>query len=281
MDISSQRKTIIIYLILLMSLIVYTTYSQIPDTKKPYKSPKFIFELCGSFDDPTGSSNGNVKDFFSFKNYGLTYGLGFHFNMKYAADKKASLYPFISMGFTQLQNNDDEKSFIDSNIISAGYPPPGNLLYRSTPGSSVLFLRNFYAGAGLQYYFSTRYHILPFAGLELTFNYIWGSYVQNPRIVAGNNPGGQKTFDISGASRFGFGVNLGSEIRVNKYLGFVLGINYKFTNLLGKNSESSTEPNTINLLDNENTSLNSNLNSSRNIEHLEFFLGFVMFAGSK
>lgn len=281
MDISCQRKTIIIYFTLLMSFLIYNTYSQIPDTKKPYKSPKFIFELCGSFDDPTGSSNGDVKDFFSFKNFGLTYGLGFHFNMKYAADKKASLYPFISLGFTQLQNNDDEKSFIDSNKISGGYPLPGSIQYNSTPGSSVLFLRNLYVGAGLQYYFSTRYHILPFAGLELTYNYIWGSYVQNPRIVVGNYPAGQKTFDINGTSRFGFGVILGSEIRVDKYLGFVLGINYKFTNLLGKNSERSTEPNTINLLDKKETSLNSKLNCSRNIEHLEFYLGFVLFAGSE
>jgi hypothetical protein len=128
---------------------------------------------------------------------------------------------------------------------------------------------------------STRYHILPFAGIELTYNYIWGSYVQNPRLVAGNNPQWQKTFDISGASRFGFGVNLGSEIRVDKYLGFVLGVNYKFANLLGKNSGRSTEPDTISLLDKEDTNLNSNLNSSRNIEHLDFYIGFVLFWGSK
>ena len=273
MNIGSKRKAQIVITLLMISLSVQTLLSQIPETK-PYKAPEFIFELCGSFDDPTGSSNGDVKDFFSFKNYGLTYGLGFQFNLKYAADKKASLYPFISAGFTQLQNNDDEKSYIDSNKITGGYPLPGSLQYNSTPGSSVLFLRNFYAGAGLQYYFSSRSHILPFAGLELTYNYIWGSYVQNPRIV-------QKTFDISGASRFGFGVNLGSEIRVNKYLGFVLGVNYKFTNLLGKNSERSTEPNTISLLDRADTGLNSNLNSSRNIEHFEFYLGFVLFAGSK
>jgi len=281
MDIINNRKVLIFYIILIVSFSAHTVFSQIPETKKPYKAPEFIFELCGAFDDPTGSSKGDVKDFFNFNGYGLTYGLGFHFNMKYAADKNAKLYPFISAGFTQLQNNDDEKSYIDSNKITGGFPLPNNLMYNSTPGKSLLFIRNFFAGAGLQYYFSSKSNIIPFAGLELTYNYIWGSYVQNPRIAAGNGPAGQTTFNINGESRFGFGVNLGAELRVNKYIGFVSGVNYKFSNLLGKSSERTSEPNTIGLLDKADTKLNSNFNSSRNIEHMEFYLGFVLFAGSK
>ena len=279
MNIRSKRKAQIIISLLMISLSAQTLLSQIPETK-PYKAPKFIFELCGAFDDPTGSSKGDVKDFFNFNSYGLTYGIGFHFNIKYAADKNARFYPFVSAGFTQLQNNDDI-SYIDSNKITGGFPLPSNMTYNSTPGKSVLFIRNFFAGAGLQYYFSSRSHIIPFAGLELTYNYIWGSYVQNPRIAAGNGPFGQTTFDISGVSRFGFGVNLGAELRVDKNLGFAFGVNYKFTNLLGKNSERTTEPNTLTLLDKADTNLNSNLNSSRNIEHVEFYLGFVLFAGSR
>jgi Outer membrane protein beta-barrel domain len=280
MDIKKSIIPITIYLIGIF-ILQKSCSAQEPDTKTHYKAPKFIFEVCGAFDDPTGSSSGNVRDFFTFDNYGCTYGLGFQFNIKYAANNKAFLYPFITGGFTQLQNDDHNSAYIDSNKITGGYPLSSNTQYNSTPGTSLIIFRNFYAGAGLQYYFSSKGHFLPFAGLELLYNYIWGYYIQNPAIVEGNDPGGQTTFNINGASRFGFGINLGTEYRISKHLGFVLGANYRLTNLLGKQSERSNDINTMNLLDKEDLNLNAKLNKSRNIEHLEFYLGFAIFAGTR
>jgi hypothetical protein len=276
-------KSILRISIFLISIFILQNQStaQEPDTKVNYKAPRFIFEVCGSFDDPTGTSSGNVKDFFTFDNYGCTYGLGFQFNIKYAANKKSSLYPFLTGGFTQLQNDDHNQAFIDSNKITGGYPLSSNTQYNSIPGTSLIILRSFYAGAGLQYFFSSKGHFLPFAGLELSYNYIWGYYIQNPNAAVGGNAGGQTIFNINGASRFGFGINLGTEYRISKHLGFVLGANYKLANLLGKQSERSNEVNTINLLDKADTNLNTNLNKSRNMEHLEFYLGFTIFAGSR
>jgi hypothetical protein len=277
------KRSIPPLIICLLSLFILykPSAAQEPDTKAHYKAPKFIFEVCGSFDDPTGTSSGVVKDFFSFANYGCTYGLGFQFNIKYAADKKATFYPFLTGGFTQLQNDDHDLAFIDSNKITGGYPLSSNMQYNSTPGTSLIIFRSFYTGAGLQYFLSSKSHFLPFAGLELTYNYIWGYYIQNPSATAGGNAGGQKTFNINGASRFGFGINLGSEYRITKNLGFVLGVNYKMSNLFGKQSMRSNEVNTINLLDKADSNLNTNLNKSRNIEYLEFYLGFSVFAGSR
>jgi opacity protein-like surface antigen len=253
------------------------SYAQEPDTKQNFKSPKFIFELSGSYNIPTGSAKGELGEFFKFENYGIAYGLGFHINIKYSANKKGTLYPYIVLGITQLQNDDNEKSYIDSNTISGGYPLRGSETFNSTPGTSLLIIRSIYTGAGFQYVFNSKSRLIPFAGAELTYSSIWGYYVQNPRLIAGNNQLGQTTFDINSTSRFGFGLNAGADYRISNHLGFVMGLKYRFENLLGKKSEISIEKNTMNLLDKSSVNLNSNLNKSRNIEYLEFYLGFTFF----
>lgn len=275
------NKISTIFFTILFFVFAGYSYGQEPNNEQNFKPPKLIFEFSGSFNIPSGSTKGNIEDFFKFENYGTTYGLGFHLNVKYAANKKGTLYPYMNVGLSQLQNDDNEKSYIDSNIISGGYPLPGSALYKSTSGSSLLIIRSVYAGAGLQYVFNSKNRLIPFAGAELNYSYIWGYYVQTPRLPAGNNPKGQTTFNINGASRFGFGLNIGTDYRISKHLGFVFGIKYKLENLFGKQSEKSIEKNTINLLDNASENLNTNLNKSRNIEYLEFYVGFAVFTGSK
>ena len=90
----------------------------------------------------------------------------------------------------------------------------------------------------------------------------------------------QTTFNINSTSRVGIGISAGADYRISQNLGFVLGIKYKFDNLFGKQSEKTTEKNTLNLLDKASENLNSNLNKSRNIEYFEIYLGFVVFAGA-
>jgi len=270
-----------ILITILLFVFVHISSAQEPDIPQNFKSPKFILEFSGSFNIPTGSTKGNIEDFFKFENYGTIYGLGFHLNIKYAANKKGTLYPYINVGLSPLQNDDNKKSYIDSNIISGGYPLPGSDIYKSTNGSSLLIIRSAFAGAGLQYIFNSKSSFIPFAGVELNYSYIWGYYVQNPNLPAGNNPKGQTTFNINGASRFGFGLNFGTDYRISKHLGFVFGVKYKIENLFGKQSEKSAEKNTMNLLDKASGNLNTNLNKSRSIEYLEFYLGFALFAGTK
>lgn len=240
---------------------------------------KFILELAGSFDVPVGNAKGELGDFFKFQNYGLVYGIGFHFNMKYAATQK--LFPYFTAGFTHLQNDEDTISFIDSNLIRNGYPLPGNQIYNSTPGTSMLIIRNFYAGLGLQYFFNSSQPLMPFAGIEITYNYIIGFYEQNPKIVPGSEGVHKEIFDIKPASRIGIGINIGADYRLAENLGFVFGIKYSAANLLGKNSERTLEKNTIALLDKSAPELNSHLNKDRNIGYLQLYVGFSVFLGRK
>lgn len=251
-----------------------------------YSSPKFVFELTGSFDTPVGDARGELQDFFTFKNYGLVYGIGFQIDIKYAATTKGNLYPYFSAGFCQLQNDDFEHSYIDSNIISNGYPLPGDLTYNKTNGHSILDIRIIDLSLGLQYYFTSKHSLLPFAGCEVNYNYIWGLYEQTPFTVPGNEGSHTTMFEINPASRVGIGIGTGMNYRISNHLGFVFGMKYKIANLFGKKSEktqsSSINPgdkNKLNLLDNSAPDLNSNLNASRNISYLQLYVGFTVFAG--
>lgn len=241
-----------------------------------------MFELAGSFNVPIGQSRGEVADFFKFQNYGLVYGIGFHLNVKYAANKKGSIYPFFSAGFAQLQNDVVGTSYIDSNIIRNGYPLPGNLIYNSTPGTSLLVIRNIHAGLGVQYVFISKHSLLPFAGIEADYNYLWGFYEQIPNVVPGSEGLHQTQFNINPASRVGIAIDIGSDYRITNNLGFVFGAKYSIVNLFGKKSErTGIGDNSMNLLDQSAPDLNSNLNTSRNISYLQFYIGFSVFAGKR
>ncbi len=248
-----------------------------------------IFELAGHFNVPVFDARGELQDFFTFKNYGLVHGIGFHFNAKYSANKQGTLYPFITAGFCQLQNSDDSKAYLDSNAIRYGYPLPGNLTYGNpVNGNSILALRIIDLGIGVQYYFSTKHTLLPYAGIEFDYNFIWGFYEQTLTVVSGNAPGGKTDFNINNTTRLGVGIDLGLDYRVTKHLGFNFGTKFKIANLLGKNS-GKTNPSTdtpgdlnkMNLLDKAAPELNSNLSSSRNLTYFEFYIGFSVFAWNR
>ncbi len=267
-------------------MITFGSYGQLHSQdnilKYKFTTPRFVIELAGSFNVPIGQARGEVADFFKFQNYGLVYGIGFHLNVKYAANKKGSIYPFFSAGFVQLQNDEIDNSYIDSNIIRNGYPLPGNLIYNSTPGTSLLVIRNIHAGLGLQYVFINRHPMMPFAGVEADYNFLWGFYEQIPRIVPGPQGLNKTQFNINPTSRVGIAIEIGTDLRINRNLGFVFGAKYAIANLFGKKSErTSSGDNTMNLLDQSAPDLNSNLNSSRNISYLQFYIGFSVFAGKR
>jgi hypothetical protein len=229
-----------------------------------------------------------MADFFTFKNYGLVHGIGFDLEIGYAADKKSHLFPYISAGFVHLQNDDNEHAYIDSNNISYGYPLPGNQIYNTTSGNSVLVFQIIHFGAGVLYFFSPKAHVSPFCGAELNYNYISGYYEQNSYPLPGRTNEGKTEFDIKKTRRIGAGISLGFNYRMTDELGFMFGAKYIVANVFGKESvrtdAASVNPgdkNTMNLLDAAAPELNSNLNSNRSISYLQFKVGFSVFLGKK
>lgn len=237
--------------------------------------------MAGSFNDPLLDASGDITDFFKFQKYGTVYGIGFHFNIKYNVNKKSHFIPYITVGFSHMQNDDNVNAYIDSNKITI-YPLQNSQVYNKTSGESILIFKDFNVGLGVQYSASTRNTLIPYAGIELNYHNIWGFYNQKPNIAVGPNSSDEMTFNMKPASRIGLGLDAGLNYRVNEYLGFVFGTKFQVSNLLGKNSERAdgTDIYKITFLDKESTDLNSNLNKSRNFAYLSFYIGFVVFAGT-
>ena len=59
----------------------------------------------------------------------------------------------------------------------------------------------------------------------------------------------------------------------------VFGFKYKLANMIGKTADFLKEENKMNLLDGEDTDLNTNLKDTRSIGFMELYLGASFFVG--
>lgn len=183
--------------------------------------------------------------------------------------------------------SDNNKTYIDSNIIGSIYPMVNGTTYSGNPipGSSKMLLHNFSLAGGFEYDFVNRTRWTPYLGAELNMNIIFGTYRQTPDYVivaGGRGPSpGETSFTINSAARFGFGAAAGIYLRLHQAIALTFCTKYKFANLLGKSSERTTELNKMGLLDKTATDLNSLMTKSRNIDYFEFLLGVSFNIGKK
>lgn len=264
-------------------LLVNLSDAQVKFGSKKWRSPFITIDCIGSFNLPIQEARGRVGDFFSFKNYGTSVGFGAQFNIKFGLGPKGHFRPYITLGYSQLQGSDNSTAWIDSNWIRSGYPLPGSLLYNSIAGTSRIILRNPFIGAGFEVAFveveKKKRQFIPFIGVEFLMNFITGMYRQKPTETKGPAPNIETAHTIKLDFRMGIGAGLGANIRFTSGFGIVFGAKYKFANLIGKTSDFLFEENKMNLLDQANISLNTNLSKARNIGFIEFYLGVSFFAG--
>ncbi len=127
-----------------------------------------------------------------------------------------------------------------------------------------------------------RHTLVPFVGIEADYNFLWGFYEQEPRLVDGPEGIHKSTFPINSTTRIGIGIDVGTDFRIAQNLGFVFGAKYSIANLFGKKSAATLAgDNSMNLLDQAATGLNTNLSSDRNISYLQFYIGFSVFLGKR
>ncbi|MGH2574135.1 MAG: hypothetical protein ACRDFC_00380 [Ignavibacteria bacterium] len=258
--------------------------AQIIKSKRKFRPALITFEFLATYNQPLPNLYGDVAEFFTFRNYGVQFGYGAQLNIKLSANKKGTNRPYLSLGYANFIGRDNNRAYIDSNIIAYGYPLPGSQQYSSTDGKSKIFLHNFNAGVGFEYAFMNKTRWTAFLGAEVDLNVIFGTYRQDPGTVRGNNPAGEVSFTIKQAARFGFAVGGGVQLRIHKNVGFIFSTKYKLTNVLGKDSkrtEASFDLNKMNLLDKSASDLNTMLNKDRNINYFEFGLGIAFFAGRR
>jgi opacity protein-like surface antigen len=219
---------------------------------------------------------GNMPGFFNFSSYGVKTGIiGSQINVKLSADKKGRIRPYLSLGYALFYGKDNSTAYIDSNILNIGYPLTGSRLYNTIPGSSKLYMHIFNAGAGFEYAFMNKTRWTPHLEAEADLNMIFGTYRQTPYNA------GETSFTIKNAIRFGFGAGGGVQLRLTKAFGLSFTAKYKFANLLGKQSERTTEQNKMELLDKADTSINGNLGKNRHIQYIEVMLGASFYIGKK
>lgn len=279
-----MTRITILSLLLFIFFSSINSFSQVTTTTSKWKSPTFSIDIIGSFDVPLQGARGNIGDFFNYQNYGTKIGFGAQFNFKFGLGRYGQYRPYITLGYAQLENTDNNTAYIDSNEIANGYPLRGSEVYKPTAGVSKMIIRNPYFGAGFEYAFTLadrkKRMWIPFVGAEFLINVITGIYRQTP--VTAVNPslsGLEVPFTIKSDIRFGIGAGAGLNVRLGKSAGLVFGFKYKLANLIGKKAELLHEENKMNLLDAASTGLNTNLSQNRNIGYMELYLGATIFMG--
>lgn len=251
---------------------------------RSWKSPLFTIDVVGGYFVPIQEARGNIGDFIAYQNYGTKDGWGAQFNFKFGLGPYGEYRPYITLGYTQLQNSEPNTAYIRENIINNGYPSPGNYIPPSGPGSSEMFLRIPYVGAGFEFAVTRvdkkKRKWYPFFGAEFLLSVITGTYRQTSlNAPSENSPGVETGYTIKTDVRMGIGGSLGAAVRLGKYGGISFGGKYKLYNLVGKTADFLKETNKMNLLDKAAVELHSALSKNRNIGVLEFYAGFTLFLG--
>ncbi len=269
-------------------------FTQVKTKSKKLKPPQLTVELLGSYYLPMQETKGTLAEFFNFTNYGTEKGLGGEINIKLAVDKKkGSIRPYLTLGYAEFDNTDNNVAFIGPNVIDSGYPNKSGQ-FKTVSGSSKFSLRNARAGLGIEYAFTQADksgRFIPFIGLDLfDLNIIWGTYKQLPDTVIGGSgaPLQEITYTMNSATRFGFGVGVGFQYRLANAFGLHLGAKYKMANIIGKESVASktkaedvNQQNKFNLLDKADVTLSNLLSKDRNISYIEISFGFAFYVGKK
>jgi len=275
-----SKFTVLLVLIAFFGLGV--TNAQVKKTTG-WKSPTFTIDILGNYTLPMQESKGEMADFFNFKNYGTKMGWGAQFNFKFALGPQGQYRPYLTLGYTQLQNSDASVAYIQNNIINNGYPFLNNQVPISGPGNSEIFFRIPYVGAGFEYAVTTvdklKRKWYPFFGVEFLMSVIAGTYRQVSTTAPSiNSPGVETAYTIKSDVRLGIGGGMGASIRLGTRAGITFGGKYKLYNLIGKKSDFLREENKMNLLD-KASDIHNLLSKDRNFGIIEFYLGATIFLG--
>lgn len=266
------KSTILLFAVITL-LLSNVSNSQVTYTSSKLKPAAFIVEWDFNYNQPLPQAFGDLADFFTFKSYGLKYGIGTHINMKLSTDKKGRIRPYASLGYDLMMNTNGNQAYIGANITTQ-YPFSGSATGSPVAGTSKIWMNVFSGALGFEYAFTNRTKWTPYLNLDLGLNMIFGIYRQQA-------VGGQEiTFTIKQAARFGSSLGAGVDGRLTRAFGVAFGFKYRLANI-NRSSSLSSELNKFELDDAANTSLNSNLTSGRTIHYLTFYIGAAFYIGRK
>jgi len=141
-----------------------------------------------------------------------------------------------------------------------------NYSFGNDTGTSISKLNMITVGIGVEYNFMPKGKTQPFLGAEFNGNFFSG----NTKFTS--SVGTETTADLKSASRFGIAVGGGLDFVLSKQIGAVLGVKYNMSNLIGKDSVTSTTSGEYTLIDKETT-----LTKARNISFIQIYAGISFF----
>ncbi len=272
-------KITFLFFAALFLLLPNVSNSQVTYTYSKLKPPAFIVEWDFGYNQPLPNAYGDLGDLFTFKNYGLKFGLGSHITLKLPTDKLGRIRPYFSLGYDLLMNNSGNMAYIGANTTNS-YPYTGDATGSPVSGSSKIWMHVFNGSLGFEYAFTNKTKWTPYVNLDMGLNMIFGTYRQTPDVPATGTPAGEISFTIKQAARFGGSIGAGVDGRVTRVFGVAFGFRYRLANI-SKSSSLSTDLNKFELNDAADATLNNNLNSSRSIDYLTFYLGATFYIGKK
>jgi opacity protein-like surface antigen len=166
---------------------------------------------------PTVDYSGDAKDFYAGTKYGLRSGIN------YGAIGKVTLGPL-----------NGRVSILYASLDNSGNANPNQ------PNSSLEIKNNiFMFTLGTEFGFGIPFSpVKPFAGIDLLFSSISGTYNFNQTAEVSNS---EKS--IKSASRTGLGFSIGAEVGFGKSVTMDLSLRYNLHNLFGKEYEGVTNSN--------------------------------------
>ncbi len=212
--------------------------------------PQVVIHLTGNYSQPLPDLKGDITTTADSNTYGMKLGFGFGADGKYYLGKKRNVGITLSAGYLMFQNNED---------TAAGF------------GKDVkLKLNAVTLGLGIEYAFLPKKKANPFIGAEFTAHFFSGK-------AEGTFAGTSYSNTLKSASRFGFGVGAGVDIKLGKSVGIVVGAKYHLANLINKEYDSTgLGTNEYQLADKEHT-IGTTTISARNISYIQGYLGVAFF----
>ncbi|CAN5650474.1 hypothetical protein BH10BAC5_BH10BAC5_03600 [soil metagenome] len=243
--------------ILILSLFVMTVFMS---QNAFSQSNKLSFAIFGGYSAPTAELKGEMdfKDFSAHmfaNNYSMKSGFNVGGSAKYALDRMGNLQltgSVIYNGFSRTADtvdavNGSETADLKMNILSANI--------------------------GAQYNFMPNHKVNPYVNVDFTNNFISGS----SKVVT-NNTTTSTDKSLKSAWRGGLQLGAGIDFAVSPNIGILVGGNYNFANLIGKDTTSSVGGTEYALNDKEYTpNPGASLISAKSISYIQLYAGVSIY----
>jgi len=273
-----KNKLITLFSCVLFLFVSSNTFSQAVCTTR-YVVPFLTMDVVGGYSMPLMDLKGSsIDEFYSFKSYaqssGIATALKFNYNVGcYKNNTDIDLY--LILGYNHFQT--EENNSYGMTQYPPGWPRDTFFVASKKPGTSFYRINLPYAAFGGEFKVYTDKNKLSSFGFGLHIN---------AAIIAGRVydqvAGGTEFFNTyHGSFRMGVGGLVEYGYRFSKRVGFKVGTQFNFHNLLFKSADVSDKNAWMNLNDKADVSLNPLLSSSRNIADINFFGGISFFIGKK